>query len=195
MTVDPRDTDDADLTAALSGAGAGDEAAWRLLVDRYWRRLFALARSRLGGDEIAEEITQSVFATLADKLSSGDYKEQGRFESWLFRIAMNRVRDEARRRKRPTVPMEQAADAAAPSASQASEGELESLRAALSRLEEADREIISLRHHAGLSFKTIADLLEQPLGTVLARHHRALGKLRDLLTTGAATQTGEASSA
>ena len=49
-------------------------------------------------------------------------------------------------------------------------------------LPEADRRIIHLRHFAGLSFKQIAEVLEQPLGTVLARQHRALKKLRGLMS-------------
>ena len=44
----------------------------------------------------------------------------------------------------------------------------------MARLHDADREVIELRHHGGLSFKQIAELLDEPLGTLLARHHRAL---------------------
>jgi RNA polymerase sigma-70 factor (ECF subfamily) len=62
--------------------------------------------------------------------------------------------------------------------------ELGRLNAALGRLGEADRRIIHLRHFAGLSFKQIAEVLEQPLGTVLARQHRALKKLRELMDRG-----------
>jgi len=62
--------------------------------------VFAMARSRVRDDDMAEEITQSVFATIATKLTRDGYDERGRFESWLFRITMNRVRDEFRRLKR-----------------------------------------------------------------------------------------------
>ena len=51
------------------------------------------SRRRSEGCELAEEITQSVFVTVASKLVGGGYTEQGRFESWLFRVAMNRIRD------------------------------------------------------------------------------------------------------
>ena len=46
---------------------------------------------------------------------------------------------------------------------------------------DADREVVELRHHGGLSFNQISDMLKEPLGTVLARHHRALKKLKDLI--------------
>jgi RNA polymerase sigma-70 factor (ECF subfamily) len=146
-----------------------------------------MARSRCRRDDIAEEIAQSVFATVAAKLTAGEYVEQGRFESWLFRVTMNRVRDEARRRARhaePTDPemLGQVAAAPADSESARPEGkELDTLRDALKQLGEADREVVELRHHGGLSFQQISAVLEEPLGTVLARHHRALRKLKDLI--------------
>jgi RNA polymerase sigma factor (sigma-70 family) len=59
--------------------------------------------------------------------------------------------------------------------------ELAALRAALGQLSEADQMIIHLRHHGGLSFKQIAEILDQPLGTVLAKQHRALKKLAEIL--------------
>jgi RNA polymerase sigma-70 factor (ECF subfamily) len=59
--------------------------------------------------------------------------------------------------------------------------QVELLREAIAGLNAADQEILALRHTAGLSFAQIAETLGQPLGTVLARGHRALGKLRKLL--------------
>ena len=59
--------------------------------------------------------------------------------------------------------------------------EVVALRGALSQLGEADREIIDLRHVGGMSFKQMAEHLGEPLGTLLARHHRALAKLRAIL--------------
>ena len=49
------------------------------------------------------------------------------------------------------------------------------------QLSAADLQVIQLRHHGGLSFAQIAEVLGQPLGTVLARQHRALKKLRQLM--------------
>lgn len=137
--------------------------------------------------EAAEEITQSVFVTVATKLSQGEYAEQGRFESWLFRVAMNRVRDEARRSMRLAGGVgSEGLDGQAGSGGSSAErldqhAALERLSEAINELPEADRDIIQLRHHAGMSFKQMAELLDEPLGTLLARHHRALRKLKQLL--------------
>lgn len=171
--------------AVLQAAAAGDQRAWAELVGVYGRRVYALVRSRLRRPELAEEITQSVFATIASKLTAGQYDEQGRFEAWLFRIAVNRIRDEIRRQRRQTetVDSDMLGDVAqrSPSGGGGNRAALESLRLAMARLPDADREVVELRHHAGLTFAQIADMLSEPLGTLLARHHRALKKLKAML--------------
>lgn len=190
-----------DVDALVARAMRGDEGAWRELIERYARRVYALLKSKVGRDDIAEEITQSVFVTLSEQLAHGRYTEIGRFESWLFRIALNRLRDERRRNRRFQQWWKSAARMQAPTHTPPSLSKTDAtlagttrshglefdcddvgrLRLALNRLSDADREIISLRHHASLEFKVIADMLGEPLGTVLARHHRALKKLRSML--------------
>ena len=173
-----------DPAAVVARAADGDDAAWAELVARYARRIYALVRSRSVRPDIAEEVTQSVFVTLAEQFGAGAYREEGRFEAWLFRIVLNRLRDalraerrraralEGRRRNRPT-----------PGADPIENDETMRLRAAVAALPEKDREVVSLRHHAGLEFNKIAAVLGEPIGTVLARHHRALAKLRTMLDT------------
>lgn len=185
-TQDREPGSDSDALAGLLAAAArGDESAWRAIVERYGRRVFGLAKSRCRNVDVAEEITQSVFATVATKLAQGGYTEQGRFESWLFRVAMNRVRDEARRTKRHAAPADPAEvldrlQGAALETGPATD-RLDALRSAMGKLTASDREVIELRHHGGLSFKQIAELLEEPFGTLLARHHRALRKLKEMM--------------
>ena len=172
-----------DIPGLLERAAAGDARAWRVIVDRCSPRMFAFLRGYTRDPELAEEIVQSVFCTVARKLV--DYEEQGRFESWLFRIALNRLRDEMRRRKKHARPMESEVLAdVGPSArveERASAEELHALRAAMDELPEQDRLVVDLRHQGGLGFQQMADLLQEPLGTLLARHHRALRKLRESL--------------
>lgn len=186
-----------ELSPILARACAGDESAWRILVERYWRRVYALVRSRCGRSDLAEEVTQSVFVTVATKLRDGGYQEEGRFEPWLFLVAMNRLRDEIRRQRRQATPTDPASLSGAvqnPADDPAGEhqDELDALRAAVAQLGEQDREIIELRHHAGLSFKQIAAMQGEPIGTLLARHHRALKKLRSLMETDGPTPAATA---
>lgn len=178
--------DPAVIAGLLSRAARGDERAWRELVGAYGPRVFALAQSRCHNADVAEEIVQSVFATVAVKVRGGEYIEHGKFEAWLFRVAMNRVRDHARSRKRSNALFQHDHDQAAISADtrtreRTDSEQMSALRDAMEQLPDADREVIELRHHGDLSFKQIADLLEEPLGTLLARHHRALRKLKELI--------------
>jgi RNA polymerase sigma factor (sigma-70 family) len=71
------------------------------------------------------------------------------------------------------------------------------LRAALDGLDDDDRLIVDMRHVGGMSFKQIADWFGCPLGTALARHHRALAKLRSAMqaTLGRAETAGDAADA
>ena len=176
----------ASLEETLQRAAAGDEAAWRDIVEAYSPRVFGLIRAQCGNLDLAEEITQSTFCTIVERI--GRYSEVGRFESWLFRIAMNRLRDEMRRRRRQANPVESetlvglAGAGDRPDESAGGGGEdVAALQAALGRLSEADRQVVHLRHFTGLSFAAIAEILGEPLGTVLARQHRALKKLRQNL--------------
>ena len=178
-----------EVRRVVAGACEGDPDAWRELVRLYGARVFALAKSRVRRADLAEEITQSVFATLAIKLRDDGYRDEGRFESWLFRIAMNRVRDECRRERRHASPTDPIAFTGVTDGAPGPRGdddavgtdELERLRHAMESLSDADREVIELRHHGQMSFKQMAAALEEPVGTLLARHHRALRKLRELL--------------
>ena len=112
--------------------------------------------------------------------------DRGR-EAWVLRIAMNRLRDEMRRRARQATPTDATTLVSLAGGGTEDSDEEEGvvadgrLQEALGRLSDADREIIHLRHVGGLSFKEISETLDAPIGTLLARHHRALRKLRQLL--------------
>ncbi len=86
------------IDQTLRAAIEGDQSAWRELVESYSGRVYGLLLRQCRNAELAEEITQATFVKIVSKLP--DYDEQGRFEWWLFRIAINRLRDEMRRRKR-----------------------------------------------------------------------------------------------
>lgn len=189
----------ASLKQTVRAAASGDDRAWAVLVRTCTPRVFALLLRRCGNRDLAEELTQATFVKLVEHLDR--YEEQGQFEAWLFRIAMNTLRDEMRRRSRQATATGRAGDRETgqgrPGDHTASawEGEpmdpqpqaLEQLarreehqqvRAAVARLPDADQEVLHLRFTAGLSFAQIAEALGQPLGTVLARGHRAVNKLK-----------------
>lgn len=201
------------LDQTLAAAARGDGSAWAVLVETYTGRVFGLIFKQCKDRDLAEEITQETFVKIVQKLATkageqGGYQERGKFEPWLFRIAMNNLRDEMRRRGRQARPMDMSPGSGSggssdsPSGWAAAEQQVVSggpsmpsapfdaadrseqvalLRDAIASLPEADQEVLHLRHTAGLSFAQIAETLDQPLGTVLARGHRALGKLKKIM--------------
>ncbi|MEX0652511.1 MAG: RNA polymerase sigma factor [Phycisphaeraceae bacterium] len=208
------------LPQMLRLAAEGDAQAWRELVDTYSGRVYGLLVRQCGDRDLAEELTQATFVKLVVKLRDmAGYEERGRFDAWLFRMAINELRDEMRRRKRHATPMDMgpaggsrdeasgwaglepnvltlgspgaSGKARQPDEEVARAETVQQLAAAVARLNEADREVLHLRHTAGLSFAEIAETLDQPLGTVLARAHRALGKLRKIMEQNEPTEAGE----
>jgi RNA polymerase sigma-70 factor (ECF subfamily) len=167
-----------------------DPDALGALVEAYGPRVFGLLYRLTGSRDVAEDLLQETFLRLVRNI--GRYEHSGRFEAWLFRIAANLARDHVRRTRRrgPTATLDAAPDDEAVPAEVADasrrgsdrrmidEEDQRRLDACLEELADADREIIMLRHFSGLSFRQIADMLDIPLGTALARAHRALNRLR-----------------
>lgn len=183
----------ASLDELLDRARRREIAALDEIIERYSPRIYGLLYRLTGSPEVAEDYLQETFLRVVRTIER--YEHVGRFEAWLFRIAANLARDHARQRRRNrTVASLSAADeaddalAALGPTSNAAPGERfeaqeqsAQLAAAMARLPEADREILLLRHYSELSFREIAELLDVPLGTALARAHRALQKLRTLM--------------
>lgn len=180
------------LAGIIAAAQRGDPAAHAALIDRYSARLYGFLVQMVGRREDAEDLLQEVFLRLVRVIAA--YRDDGRFESWLFRIAANLVRDRIRRLRRrpgdrPTGGDDDEGDALGdlaagseppPDALERSEAG-EHLAEALRQLPDAEREVVLLRHFSRMSFKEIADLTGVPLGTALARGHRGITHLRELM--------------
>jgi RNA polymerase sigma-70 factor (ECF subfamily) len=172
---------------------AGNRAAWDELVDAYWQRLFGYALRATSNAELAQDLVQETFLRIVQRL--GRYDDQGKFEAWLFRILVNLVRDHGRSLARHPVQStviesdgerieltdELSGKVPAPHDLLHHREDVDALQVALRKLPEGDRQILMLRHFADMPFKDIARTLNCPIGTVLARAHRALGKLRGLM--------------
>ncbi len=186
-------TDTENLILLVRRCRQGDTTAFDALHERLRGPVFAYLLRLVGDRHAAEDLTQEVFLRALEHLDS--YREQGRFEAWLFRIAINQARDWGRRRRSshmvvggmvseddPSVsgPVDRPIDDPPEARMQKSE-EAGRLEAALATLDAGEREVLMLRHYADLSFREIAEALKCPIGTVLARGHRALIKLRDRL--------------
>jgi RNA polymerase sigma-70 factor (ECF subfamily) len=181
------------ITELLARCQAGDRTAWDTLVDAYWQRLYGYALRATSNSELAQDLVQETFLRVVQRLDR--YDDQGKFEAWLFRILVNLVRDHGRSISRhPTqstviesdgqrleMTDELAGKMPAPHEPVTQSEDMDRLQAAMRNLPEGDRQILLLRHFADMPFKDIARTMNCPIGTVLARAHRALGKLRILM--------------
>lgn len=177
-----------ELARLLRRAQRREPEALAALVEGYGRRVFGLLYRLTGSREAAEDLLQETFLRMVRTIDT--YEHDGRFEAWLFRIAANLARDEARRRGRRggTVSLEAAGEAGLLRTDGGSDSvesrlagreEERRLQECLGRLPPADREILLLRFFSEMPFREIAELLGVPLGTALARAHRALARLRE----------------
>jgi RNA polymerase sigma-70 factor, ECF subfamily len=171
-----------DPDALLVGAARLDPEAFLALYERYFDRVFGYVRLRIADRASAEDVTSHVFTTALAKL--GSFRGRGPFAAWLFRIARNAVRDEQRRRRRPTAVLSEAALERLPAA-EAGPEELSfererraRLRLLLSGLGREQQHLLALRYGAGLSFEELAGVLGVPPGTARVRVHRIVKELR-----------------
>jgi RNA polymerase sigma-70 factor, ECF subfamily len=154
-------------------AGAGDVAAFVLLVERYRSPLIGYIYGLTGQREEAEELAQEAFCRVWEKLPT--LRRHDRLVGWLYRIAHN-LAISAQRRPRLAVLVDDPPSREA----NAADGFLEVHRA-VAQLPEPQRVIVALRHFTGLSHEEIAEVLSIPAGTVRSRLSRAYAVLRKVL--------------
>ena len=165
--------DDAEL---LERFRAGDAAAFGEIVDRYERRVFAIAIRICRHHEDARDVTQDVFVTALRTLTS--FRGDAQLSTWLHRVAVNASLDLVRRRGRREGPgLEEVGDQPAAEPGPESTA-IDAVRArevhrALGRIAVDQRAVIVLHDLQGLDYSEVAETLEVPVGTVKSRLHRA----------------------
>jgi RNA polymerase sigma-70 factor, ECF subfamily len=174
-------------------ARGGREAAYRELVRRYERPVFALLYRMVRDRELAEDLAQETFVKALNAIDS--YRPEFKFSSWIFKIANNAAIDHLRRRELDTLSLDGSPHAETPEAMQATalqigarqESPLDAveakelggaIEAAIGRLRPEYRSCILLRHVEGRAYEEIAEILDLPLGTVKTYIHRARNELR-----------------
>jgi RNA polymerase sigma-70 factor (ECF subfamily) len=170
---------DEDLMRAVRG---GDLAQLGVLFDRYHVALFDFLSRMTGDRAAAEDLVQDIFVRILKYRAT--YRDDGRFETWVFRIARNARADYFRTRVAAEPLAGEALDrpsaAAGPARQFEEERERRRLRCALMRLREDKRELIVLARYRGMRLDQIAALLDVDVGTVKVRLHRAVRELREI---------------
>lgn len=196
MVAKHADTDDrtarsnAGFLEMVDRARAGDRMAFHQLADRFQKQIYQMVYYRTNSRMDAEDITQDVFLQAYKNIQR--LKSSAVFRSWLFRIAVNRVRDFYRKKKLKSlfgfVSMDQETfqETEAMAVDPAAEQELqrrdfwrqvEQMLASLSRME---REVFLLRFFDQLTFKEMGEALGKNESTIKTHLYRALHKVKDV---------------
>ncbi len=166
----------------------GREEAFPELVELFRERLFRLAYRLTGSTEDAFDVVQDTFLRIYRDI--GAWNERSAFYSWVYRVASNLAIDRLRRRKKERalaagLARERPGEArdAVEEIAEAShlEHELARLAAAVGRLPEGQRAVVTLRHYEGLSLKEIAEIRGCALGTVKSTLHQAFRSIQRAL--------------
>jgi len=160
----------------------GDLPQLGVLFERHAGSLFDFLSRMTGNRSAAEDMVQDVFVRMLKYRAT--YRDDGRFETWMFRIARNARADYFRVRAAAEHVSDEGLDAPSdgPGPARLLEQEQEAalLRRALLSLREDRRELIVLTRYRGMKHEAIAELLGIEVGTVKVRIHRAIKELRDI---------------
>ena len=159
----------------------GEVARLGTLFERHHVAVFDFLSRMTGSRTAAEDLTQDVFVRMLKYRAT--FRDDGRFETWMFRIARNARADYFRKRdvaeSTPNEDMDGPSAEPGP-ARQFERGRDEArLRRALLDLREDRRELIVLAKYREMKYEAIADLLGVDPGTVKVRIHRAMKELRE----------------
>jgi RNA polymerase sigma-70 factor (ECF subfamily) len=174
--------------ALLDRVGHGDEAALATLYSAHAPGVFAMARRILKSGERAEDVVQEIFVKLWDNPQQYD-ATRGSLRAYLLLQArtrsldMLRAEDARRRRERKDAGAERHVEN--PELAVIDEAEVGQVRRAIEFLNPAEREAIELAFFGGLTYREVADVLDEPEGTVKSRIRLGLQRMRRAMASGA----------
>ena len=174
----------------VEAARAGDNQAFAQVYTLYFPRVYRYLLARTGNVADAEDLTEEIFLRVMEAIQRFQWRDVP-FSAWLFRIAHNalisqRRRDGARGRSAP-LSEALATDARGPEEIVEKRLALSEIMRATQNLPETQRLVISLRFAAGLSVAETAKVLGKGEGNVKVIQHKAIAKLREMLTANPAS--------
>ena len=168
----------------------GQQSAITEIIHRYKQKIFSSIFFLVRDRELSEDIFQDTFIKIITSVREGRYNEQGKFLPWALRIAHNLVIDHFRKEK--LMPLQHDTEEFSvfdimPAGNRNASDQLiydEKIlyvRGLLEKLPFEQREVVILRHYAGLSFKEISKMLDININTALGRMHYAVLKMREMV--------------
>jgi len=169
----------------------GNQSGIEILFERYKVKVYNYILLIVRDKQLAEDILQDTFIKVIRSLKQGKYKDDGKFVSWVMRIAHNLVIDFYRKAKQlqtvPNLSYQSDRFNSVKYADDTIEDVMintqisNDVKKLITELPEDQQQIIYLRHYEGLSFKEIADLTNVSINTALGRMRYAIINMRRIM--------------
>ncbi len=169
----------------------GNEDAMSVLIERHRKRVFDYINMMVKDRELADDLFQETFIKVVKFISDNRYTDNGRFLSWVLRIAHNQVIDHFRQNKQNRKITEADAGydilnsklfAVDTIETEIVTKQIESdIRRLVEFLPDEQKEVVVMRYYSGMSFKEIAESTDVSINTALGRMRYALINLRKLI--------------
>jgi RNA polymerase sigma-70 factor, ECF subfamily len=164
----------------LAGCRRGDRQAYEELVRATHRRVYSLAVRLVGDRHDAEDVAQEAYLRMFRGLAG--FREEARFETWMYRIVANTAMSMLKRRGRfGEILEEEALDVPVPDMAAERAVHRDELGRALAALPIGQRTVLWLKDVYGLSCREIGEDLGIEEGAVKVRLHRGRKQLRERL--------------
>ena len=170
---------------------SGNEISINILLDRHRKRIFDYIYMMVKSQDIADDIFQETLIKVVRFVREGRYTENGKFLSWVLRIAHNQVIDYFRQKKQRNNISEGDAGYDLLNHPKFSDRTVEEqlitdqieadVRKLIDFLPSEQKEVVLMRYYMGLSFKEIAEQTNVSINTALGRMRYALINLRKLI--------------
>jgi len=169
----------------------GEQSCFDILIRRHKNKVFAYISLYIRDQALAEDLFQDTFMKVIQSVKAGKYQDNGKFVSWVMRIAHNLIIDHFRRIKQMNTVSNDDYESDLFNSKRFAEATIEDdlikrqilkdVRKMISMLPDDQREVVILRHYAGLSFKEISDITDVSINTALGRMRYALINMRKLM--------------
>lgn len=169
----------------------GEQAGIEQLINRHKDKVYTYILLIVKNQQLAEDIFQDTFIKVIRSLLDGKYRENGRFASWVIRIAHNLIIDHFRKEKQVNTFSNDDYESDIFNSKKFSDKNVEDtliqdqittdVRMLIDELPEEQKQVILMRHYGGLSFKEIAEQTNVSINTALGRMRYALINLRKII--------------
>jgi len=169
----------------------GEQSCFEHLIHRHKNKVFAYISLYIRDQALAEDLFQDTFLKVIQSVKTGKYYDNGKFISWVMRIAHNLIIDHFRRVKQMNTISNDDYESDLFNSKKLSEDNVEDnlvknqihkdIRMLISKLPDDQREVVILRHYSDMSFKEIADITGVSINTALGRMRYALINIRKMM--------------